>query len=422
MLGELFVLSQIYLDTHAETERDARLVEQLLSEQMAQFDASEKQLAKLDLHSLFSLDSLSSIPNLRIQFIDEEGRLLDSNHVAMASNQLLMRFLAWALEHHVGLLSIIHPVVLNEQHVGDIIITQNLDYELTLVAKQALEILLPWFFLFVVSSLVLAYLFSVLLSVLDPLVSGTPARYPRNSIWGVISSLRVIQMPLRLLSSTFALNQLFEQQKKKVVDVQEDERKRMAAELHDELGQHLTALRFELDKLATQSDSEPFQTILDTLKQRSQRMSDIFRSNLDQLRPPELAEFGLSHCLHTLVTGWQQRHPEHQAILEMRCHERLMSEQGQLVAYRVIQECLTNISRHAGPAIQVQIRLYRQSDRVIIKVADNGQGCVLTATAGGYGLLGMKERLDALSGALQIASQPGQGMQVLASIPLSVEK
>ena len=416
VLGEVFVLSQIYLDTHAETKREAHLVEQLLSEQAAQL----RQQSDEDWQSSFALDNLSNLPNLWIRLIAEDGRILASNQTDTETETGLMSLLAWTLEKHVGLLTIMVPVVVDEQHVADIVIRENLDYELSQVATQAVELLLPWFFLFVISSFVLAHLFSVLLGTIDPLLSDKPGRQ-RHGMVAALLSLSCVRVPLRVLSSVFTLSQQFEQQKKKVVEVQEDERKRMAAELHDELGQHLTALRFELESLSEHRDSAQFHAMVDMLKQRSQRMSDIFRSNLEQLRPPELERYGLQRCLQQLVRDWQQSYPESELHYSFECHERLLSAQGQLVAYRVIQECLTNTRRHAGTDVNVSIRLYREADSVMIDVRDTGCGCDLTAVSGGFGLLGMRERVDALSGQLEIHSQPGHGMQVLAAIPLNVE-
>jgi len=416
MLGELFVLSQIYLDTYAETERDAHLVEQLLSEQVAQL----RQQPVADWQSGFTIGRLSNLPNLQIRLIAEDGRVLARNQADTKAEAGLISVLAWVLEKHVGLFSIMLPVMVGGQQVGEIVISQNLHYELKHIASQAVEISLPWFFLFVVLSFVLAHLFSVLLGTIDPLLSEKPGQQ-RTGMSAALLSLSCVRVPLRLLSSVFTLSQQFEQQKKKVVDAQEDERKRMAAELHDELGQQLTALRFELEHLSDYADTAPFQTLVDTLKQRSQRMSDIFRSNLAQLRPPELERLGLQRCLQELVSEWQSHFPDSELSYAFECHERLLSEQGQLVAYRVIQECLTNIRRHAGNNVAVSVRLYRQADMVMIDVRDSGRGCDLTLVSGGFGLVGMKERVDALSGQLEIHSQPGQGMQVLAAIPLKVE-
>lgn len=416
LLGELFVLSQMYLDTHAETKRDARLVEQLLSEQAAQL----RQQPVADWQSSFTIGRLGSLPNLQIRLIADDGRVLARNQADTKAGRGLISLLAWTLEKHVGLFSIMLPVMVGEQKVGEIIISQNLHYELKHVASQAVEIILPWFFLFVVSSFVLAHLFSVLLGTIEPLLSEKPDRQ-RNGMVAALLSLSCVRVPMRLLSSVFTLSQQFEQQKKKVVEVQEDERKRVAAELHDELGQHLTALRFELENLSDYGESVQFQALVDTLKQRSQRMSDIFRSNLEHLRPPELERFGLQRCLQQLVRDWQQHYPETELHYAFECNERLLSKQGQLVAYRVIQECLTNIRRYAGSEVTVSVRLYRQAGSVMIEVSDTGCGCDLTSVSGGFGLLGMRERVDALSGQLEIHSQPGHGMQVLAAIPLNVE-
>lgn len=416
LLGELFALSQLYLDTHAETQRDARLVEQLLTEQAARLS----QHPVSDWVSSLGIEKLNNLPNLRIYLIAEDGQVMASNQAGTDQGQGVMSVFAWILEQHVGLLSIMLPVMVDEQYVGEIVISQNVDYELGMVASQAIEILLPWFCLFVLTSFILAHLFSALLTIIDPLLTDKLGKR-RNNLFAVIASLSCIRVPMRLLSSVFTLSQQFEQQKQKVVTAQEDERKRMAAELHDELGQHLTALRFELDSLNDYAAGEQFQQLVDTLQHRSQRMTEIFRSNLEQLRPPELVSHGLRRCLQQLLDDWQRHHPDSELRFDFDCHERLLGEQGQLVAYRVIQECLTNIRRYAGDAVSVSVRVFREGDRVMIEVNDNGQGCDLSVVTNGFGLIGMRERVDAVSGQLQIQSKPGQGMQVLAAIPIKVE-
>lgn len=419
LLAEVLVLSHIFEDTQAETLREAHLVEKLLHQQSMQMQSRSDAI---DYRSVFSLDTLSSLRNLHIKFIAENGRILDSNQPeSVQSEGLLARLLEVNPMHHVHLVSITQPIIINEQHVGDIVIRNNLAHELTQVLSRATELLLPWLILFLVSSLVLARFFSVLLATIEPIASEnqSPTRTNRSmSYW--LSRLSFLRQPIQLLRSTSDLKSRFYHQKTKVVDAQEMERSRLAAELHDELGQHLTAIKLELDKLAISEQAQAIQQQVSILQQRSQSISDIFRSNLEQLRPPEMDEFGLADCLRALVTDWQFRHPEHDLHLDIQCHLRLLNEQAQLVVYRTVQESLTNISRHAGDQIQVRIKLFRQADFIIIEIADNGQGCDLDTRASGYGLRAMRERVDAISGDLRIDSQQGQGMQIQAKIPCGV--
>lgn len=417
MLAELLMLGRIYSETHSETVRDARLVEQILQEQMQHLEARIADTAEYDYQRAFALEKLSKLKNLNISFVDGEGRVLDSNQPNFASQSWWSSFMTWLVDKHLGLMSVITPVFIAEQHVGDLIISNNLGNELTEVTTQAVEILLPWLFLFLLSSLLLVKLFSFLLDGIEPLLSTQTAEVQQERSFALQALVNPRHLPVRLMAAVGALNRLFDQQKRQLITAQETERKRLAAELHDELGQHLTAVRMELDKLS-QDEYSAAKPSIKALRQHSERLAEIVRSNLEQLNPPELTEQGLRYCLQKLIDDWQWRHPQHQIDFSLSCHPRLLDPQSQLIAYRIIQECLTNISRHAGEKITVVVSLYREADKVVIEVRDNGRGCDLDAEQSGFGLPGMKQRVEALSGEFKMMSQPMQGMQILAALPV----
>lgn len=417
VLAEMLMLGRIYDETHSETVREARLVKQILQEKIQQLETRIADAAEFDYQRAFALEQLSTLKNLDISFVDEKGRVLDSNHNNTAPRSWWSSFMTWLVDKHMGLMSVITPVIIAEQHVGDLIISNNLVHELTEVTTQAMEILLPWFLLFLLSSLLLVKLFSYLLDGIEPLLSAQAAhvRQKRHLAWQSLLNPR--HLPVKLIAAVAALNSRFDQQKRQLISAQETERKRLAAELHDELGQHLTAMRMELDKLSLDEQTAGKPSIK-ALRQHSERLTEIVRSNLEQLNPPELAEQGLRYCLEKLVSDWQWRHPQQQIDFSMSCHPRLLDPQSQLIAYRIIQECLTNISRHAGTNASVDISLYRTEDKVMVAVRDNGRGCDLAEEQSGFGLPGMKQRVEALSGEFTIISQPMQGMQILAALPV----
>lgn len=417
ILAEMLMLGRIYDETHSETRREAQLVEQIILEQLRDVEASITDNAKFDYQRAFELENLSELEKLDISFVADDGRILDTNHPQSTQHVWWSRLLTWLVDEHLGLISLIYPVTIAGQHVGDLIITNNLLHELAEVMIQAIEILLPWFLLFVLSSLLLLRLFSYLLDAIEPLLSAQQVNSPQREHFALQSLINPRRLPIKLITAVEALKTRFDQQKRQVITAQETERKRLAAELHDELGQHLTAVRIELDRLSQQEQTQ-IKSSLSVLKNHSERMSEIVRSNLEQLAPPDMALYGLRHCLDNLISDWQRRHPQHQLSYTMDCHPRLLDSQSQLIAYRLIQECLTNISRHAGKQVSVDISLRRQADMVQIAVTDNGKGCDLDARQSGFGLPGMKERVEALSGELIIISQPMHGMQILASLPV----
>lgn len=190
--------------------------------------------------------------------------------------------------------------------------------------------------------------------------------------------------------------------------VREGERKRIAMEIHDELGQLLTALRNEVsllrkkllpDSIAVQK-AEEMEILVETIM-------GVVRSVVNQLRPAAL-NFGIVPALEWLVEDFSRR-----AQIACRLHvvgpEPCLSEMHATGVFRIVQESLTNIARHAS-ASQVEIRLTKSDSEIDLVVRDNGQGFdMLRDRLGSYGLLGMTERARMMDALLKIDSQPGSG-------------
>lgn len=184
---------------------------------------------------------------------------------------------------------------------------------------------------------------------------------------------------------------------------QEDERGRIARELHDEAGQILTAVKIELDLDGRKEASEMVARALDQVRNLS---------NL--LRPTVLDDLGLAPALRGLVDDFGRR---------TRLGVELSGEEGlpgfapelQVVIYRVVQEGLTNVARHAG-ASRAWVALEAHAGEVRVRVQDDGRG-VAGALVPHLGLLGMRERVTALGGSLTVTNRPGEGLCVEAVLP-----
>lgn len=218
------------------------------------------------------------------------------------------------------------------------------------------------------------------------------------------------------------------------VRVQEDERKQLARELHDELGQHLNAIKIDAVAVrdwsngrASGKDADANHanvhgtslSILDSVN----HVQDAIRDMLRRLRPAGLDELGLAAALENLVQQWQARNPATRAVLEVDdaadgglC-ERL-GENENMTCYRLVQEALTNVTRHAG-ARNVRICLARRGAGLAIAVSDDGVGAPAPERASGLGLVGMRERVEALGGSIVIASAVQQGFRIEAEIPVA---
>lgn len=193
---------------------------------------------------------------------------------------------------------------------------------------------------------------------------------------------------------------------------QETERQRIAQELHDEVGQSLTVVLLGLKRAVDASTPE----VADTLR----LVQDSARSSLDEvrrisqrLRPGVLEDLGLLSSLSSLASDFTT-HTDVPVERRLGVGLPRLSPEADLVVYRVAQEALTNISRHAR-ASAVELALTRHGDRLVLRVADDGHGCTGPE---GSGIGGMRERALLVGGTLDIAPRPGGGTAVTLSIPL----
>lgn len=208
----------------------------------------------------------------------------------------------------------------------------------------------------------------------------------------------------------------------RLLTVREEERRHLARELHDELGQLLASIRAEVafvDEVARESAAELLPSA-DALTRHCEGMVTAVRHIVGQLRPPGLEAFGLTVSLQQLVDSWRRRGAG-------RCEYRLQID-GDLdrwddtlsvSVFRLVQEGLTNAVRH-GQASLIEVSLNQRADGLHLRVQDNGpllQAPVLPAT-GGQGLLGMRERVLALGGTLLLEVARPHGLRLRIHLPL----
>jgi len=213
-------------------------------------------------------------------------------------------------------------------------------------------------------------------------------------------------------------NQQLRELNEQMLNMHELERKRLSAELHDEIGQHLTAIRFDTATIGSAVDLAEAKQAGKSIENINRQLTDIIRSMLQRLRPPSLDSVGLAASLRELIYDCQQRHPEHHLNLQIYGDLNLLQDPLKLTVYRIVQEALTNIVRHAGDAVVVDIRMQHNSQLLLFSIKDNGRGCDLQKTTAGFGLLAMRERIEAVAGEFTVLSSPGAGLTVTVRIPL----
>jgi two-component system, NarL family, sensor histidine kinase UhpB len=200
--------------------------------------------------------------------------------------------------------------------------------------------------------------------------------------------------------------------------VLEDERNRIARELHDEVGQTLTGVMLQVEGLAAKIPDE-LQEQLDELRETARSGTEDVRRIARQLRPEALEDLGLERALASLATAFGE-----QAGIKVQrqlAPALPLSEEQELVVYRVAQEALTNVARHAE-ATQVDLLLdHRRDEAVLLVVRDDGRGIHPGALPSSRGIRGMRERAMLIGAQLEINSKPGRGTEIRLSIPRDQE-
>ena len=212
---------------------------------------------------------------------------------------------------------------------------------------------------------------------------------------------------------------------RKLFHVQEEERRRIALELHDDLGQSLTAMRINLSKVLSTLDGKIDNHVLEKLTDTINIIDNSEESIRDislMLRPSMLDELGLLSSLEWYVGHYRKRNDILVNLNFLIPNERLQSDQ-QIVLYRIIQEALTNIARHAN-AKNVDINIQRKDGNILTIIKDNGNGFdyqAVTQTGSlkkSAGLFGMRERIQLVNGGIYIKTKPGDGTEIQITIPI----
>jgi signal transduction histidine kinase len=215
---------------------------------------------------------------------------------------------------------------------------------------------------------------------------------------------------------------------KAVWKVQEDERRRLARELHDGLGQTLTALTLQLERLREKLDgavSPELAARVDDSVEMARLALNESREMSRLLRPPVLDDLGVGAALSWLARTLEQRTGLKVELTLEAFDERLDPDLETLV-FRLVQEALTNVLRHSG-VDRAKVDLRRLGETLELRVADAGLGFDFEAAlavggaSAGSGLRGMRDRLELFGGRLEMASAAGGGTLILAVVPLGGE-
>lgn len=207
----------------------------------------------------------------------------------------------------------------------------------------------------------------------------------------------------------------------RILTAQEEERRRIAQDLHDDVNQRLALLMLELQSIDRRLDplSTEVQEAVRNVLKGLEELSDDVRYMAYRFHPSILDDLGLKAALQRLLDDFSGR----AGVKALFVHQPLdhtLDKTAATALYRVVQECLSNIARHAK-ATRVEVEVTVEEEGVAVMVRDDGTGfdqMAISRTAGGLGLLNMRERLLAVQGSCEVESEPGKGTTVSMYVPL----
>jgi two-component system sensor histidine kinase UhpB len=409
-------------DVRAEVRSSAELAIRLLDSELGRAGA-----AGFHPTPSFALAALREVRHVRIEFRGPDGRLLESNRAPGDDTRpAAPAWFAWLVEQGAPPWpDLRRRVALGGAGVGELVVLPDPSFEIEEVWSDARNLLGLLALLFLATNALVFWVVGRALAPVDRILAALTrleqgdldTRLPQIELPELARVGREFNRMMDTLQASVTRNRQLAQQ---LLRVQEEERRTLAHELHDELGQHLSAIHADATAIARLSRdgsprvAESAEAIIASVRGMMGRV----RGMLQRLRPETLESLGLEEAVRELVDGWRARNPGVECRLELGSPLGEIDDAAGIAAYRVVQEALTNVVRHAG-ARRVTVGLERRSggDMLAISVADDGRG-LGPEPPRGFGLLGMRERVEALGGRVVVNSGAGQGVTVSAILPL----
>jgi two-component system, NarL family, sensor histidine kinase UhpB len=378
---------------------------------------------------LFKLQSLRHMRHVKIEFYNEDNQLIDTNRDD--TNLNVDEAPKW-FESIINLAapkwsSKIRLVRVDEKILGRIEITPDPRYEYAEIWKQMKDAFLLVVIFFVLVNLLISFVVNVALKptviiheALQNLGEGNlKSRLPEFETQELKNIGEKFNEMAGKLEYTIEQNHNLSRQ---LITLQEEERKSLARDLHDEFGQSLTAIQADSQAALAIAGKKCPEAVnsLEAINTISKNLMKVVGSLLHRIRPQILDELGLEVAIEDLVSQWRSRFPE--VTFELTIPETLggrLPEAFQVAVYRMVQECLTNVSRHSGAtkvAITLQAKSEPKGQKLSVSIQDNGRG-FNPKKVSGFGLAGMRERFEGLGAELNIQSS-NKGTVVAALIPL----
>jgi len=383
-----------------------------------------------------NLQSLVHMRHLKIEFFNLEGKLVDSN-VSETRTKAIDQAPSWFV-NFMGLISEPWelkrlPVEILGQPKGAIVITPDPSYEFGEIWNQLTGIFYLAGVFFILTNILVTWIVfralspvEFILKALTELESGNlKAKIPVLKTSELASISQKFNHMVKTLRLSIEQNH---QLSRKLIRIQEEERKSLARDLHDEFGQCLTAIHADASvlKALANKDYPKIKPSVNAISDLSKHLMNLVGGMLNRLKLGVLHELGLEEGLKDLLNTWQLRYPK--INLHYEINLKGLPKTNEIVSvtsYRIIQECLTNIARHAK-AKNIEIRVAyikknRSSTMIDIEVVDDGVG-FNKSHRDGFGLTGMRERINEINGKIEITSEVNQGVRFNIQLPIFKKK
>lgn len=423
VIGTVLTIHNSQENIRAELESTSALALHLIDKELLYFSDN---IVEEGIKTPFSLNSLGHIRHLRVEYYDAQGRLRDSNQTEFQSAILqlppqwfiyLMNIFSKDIEPRKRIIQA------NDKLVGEVVITPDPTYEITEVWEDSLGMLKLVGIFFVAVNIMVFWAVSKALKPVDQILEAInqleqgnlDARMPPFRLPELTQISVKFNHMAATLQKSISRNQKLSQ---KLLQLQEEERKKLSQDLHDEIGQSLTAIHAEALTIVNASTKEtPTHESALAIATVARQVITMVRSIVERLRPETLDKLGLTVALQELVSAWQQRYKLQSCDLQIASDLSRVPEAVFITVYRVVQECLTNIAKHAH-AKHVTINLWIENGELAIVVQDDGRGFNQLLPKG-FGLIGMSERVTGVGGEVEIDSNLAKGTTIMARLPLT---
>jgi two-component system sensor histidine kinase UhpB len=410
-VSAFFVVRNASEDVRAEVASTANLALHLLDAEILHYSSDFGWINNSDGTSIFRLQSLNNIRHLKIDFYDINGKLRETNRnmqQKLEVNSPPNWFTNAMSLSGSDMQKQTRNIILSGRYVGELVVTPDPSYEIAEVWDDTIGLLgLAAVFFVLINVLVyfaVKYTFKPVDRILDALTQMEQGQFTSRLPDFKPVELHAIGQKFNAMADTLqSSTQNNHRLTQQIIRLQEDERKSLARDIHDEIGQYLTAIHVDASAILNGRKLSAAKESAQAISSVTRQMMDMVHEILQRLRPRALDELGLSLALGELIHHWRQRCRNVDIIQNIESNIGPIDEAVSITAYRVVQECLTNIAKHAN-ARRVNISVKQDVQYLYLHIEDDGVGFDPTITAQGFGLAGMKERVQGLMGEMKIES------------------